>query len=121
MEIARSWYKGSPDRRFPNGENKNELVERFKKAVSQVLDESDGKPAVLLGHGGIFITGLSDILTNVDRRFFYENRWLNCGVSTVDVSNDNGQLSAKLIKFCDVSFLKGDAANQNYPLPKFKE
>ena len=121
FEIARSWYSGTPERRFPNGENMVELMERFYFAVKRVVEESNGKPAVLLGHGGIFITGLAEILTNVDRKFFYENRWLNCGMSTVDVSFSNGKLSAELLKFGDVSFLKGEASKQHYPLPKFEK
>ena len=121
FEIARSWYSGTPERRFPNGENMYELMERFKFAVKRVLEESNGKPAVLLGHGGIFITGLAEILTNVKRKFFYENRWLNCGMSTVDVSLKNGELTAELIKFGDVSFLSGEASKQHYPLPKLDD
>ncbi len=98
-----------------------ELIERFKFAVKQVLKESNGEPAVLLGHGGIFITGLSEILVNVNRKFFYENRWLNCGMSTVDIQLKKGELTAELLKFGDVSFLKGEASKQHYPLPKFEE
>ena len=121
FDIARSWYSGSPERRFPNGENMFELMERFNYTVKKVLRESNGKPAVLLGHGGIFITGLAEILTNVERKFFYENRWLNCGMSTIEVSLNNGKLSAELIKFGDVSFLKGEASKLHYPLPKFEK
>ena len=119
FDIARSWYSGSPERRFPGGENMFELVERFKFAVKRVVQESNGQPAVLLGHGGIFITGLAEILVNVERKYFYENRWLNCGMSTIDVQLKDGELTAELIKFCDVSFLEGEASKQHYPLPKF--
>ncbi len=121
FDIARSWYSGSPERRFPNGENKFELIERFNYTVAHVLQESRGKPAVLLGHGGIFITGLAEILTNVNRKFFYENRWLNCGMSTVHVEEKNGKLEAELINFGDVSFLSGEASKQHYPLPKLDD
>ena len=121
FDIARDWYSGDPERRFPNGENMLELIERFNYAVKKVLRESNGEAAVLLGHGGIFITGLAEILTNVDRKFFYEKHWLNCGMSTIEVSLNNGKLSAELIKFGDVSFLKGEASKQHYPLPKFEK
>lgn len=121
FDIARSWYSGSPERRFPNGENMYELIERFNYTVKKVLEESNGEPAVLVGHGGIFITGLAEILTNIERKFFYENRWLNCGISTVDVSLKNGELTAEMIKFGDVSFLSGEASKQHYPLPKFEK
>ena len=121
FEIAQSWYQGSPERRFPNGENMSELLKRFNTAVKIVLKESNGKPAVLLGHGGIFITGLAEILTNVQRKFFYENRWLNCGMSTIDINLEKEKLTAELIKFGDVSFLSGEASQQHYPLPKFEK
>jgi broad specificity phosphatase PhoE len=121
FEVARSWYSGNPERKFPNGENKVELVKRFNNVLKRVLKVSNGKPSVLLGHGGIFITGLTEILTNIDRKFFYENRWLNCGMSTVDVSFENGELSAQLKNFGDVSFLTGEASQQYYPLPEFED
>jgi len=40
-------------------------------------------------------------------------------MSTIDVQLKNGELTAKLIKFGDVSFLQGEASKQHYPLPKF--
>jgi broad specificity phosphatase PhoE len=121
FEIAQDWYKGHPERRFPNGENMQELLERFNHAVKTVLKKSKGKPAVLLGHGGIFITGLAEILTNVERKFFYENRWLNCGVASIEVDLVGDTLTAKLLNFGDVSFLSGEASQQDYPLPNFED
>ena len=121
FEIARSWYTGNPERSFPNGENMIDLINRFKYTVKKVLKESNGEPAVLVGHGGIFITGLAEILINVEHKFFYKNRWLNCGMSTVDVTLKNGELTAEMIKFGDVSFLSGEASKQHYPLPEFEK
>lgn len=117
FEIARSWYQGTPERRFPNGENMHELVKRFYTGVKRILETSSGEPSVLIGHGGIFITGLAEVLTNIDRRFFYDNRWLNCGISTVELTLNEETLSGKLIQFGDISFLKGEASDQDYPLP----
>ncbi|MBN2155383.1 MAG: histidine phosphatase family protein [Candidatus Lokiarchaeota archaeon] len=121
FDIAHSWYSGTPERRYPGGENMYELVDRFNTAVKQVVKESSDEPAVLLGHGGIFITGLAEILTNVDRSFFYKNRWYNCGIATVKIIIENGKLIGQLIDFGNISFLKGITSEQHYSVPKFEK
>ena len=70
FDVAKSWATGQPERHFPGGENKIELITRFKKGLKNILAKQHKKPIIIVAHGGILITSLSEILINLDRHFF---------------------------------------------------
>ena len=104
INIARFFYTGEPERCFPGGENKNELVQRLKLGVRDVLLKHQKEKVAIVGHGGIFTIGLTEILINV-------KGWPNCGVAICDLQLEGDEVTG-VLKECGIaSFLKDSATS----------
>lgn len=117
--ISQAWKDGHPEMTFPGGENKWDLLSRFTQGLRQVLDNTDGEPAIIVGHGGQFVEGLAEVCQNVDRQFFRTRDWPNCGVTSCEFLVSGSNLHGILISYGIISFLQGVAAELESGLPKF--
>jgi len=123
FSVLNSWRSGDTERRFPQGENKDELLKRFKDGMKLILIENQNskEPVVIVGHGGIFIISLAEILENIDHNFFSIKHWENCGITTCEVNMVGERLTGTLIDYGDTSFLTGNAAKLVHGTPKFEK
>ncbi len=86
-----------------------------------IENQNSKGPVVIVGHGGIFIISLMEILTNVGRDFFSNKHWHNCGITTCEVNMVGEKLTGTLIDYGKTSFLSGNAAKMVYGTPKFEK
>lgn len=122
FDVQNSWKSGDTKRRYPQGENKDELLKRFTDGLKMIMIENQNskEPVVIVGHGGIFIISLAEILENVGRDFFSNKHWHNCGITTCEVNMVGERITGTLIDYGNTSFLTGNAAKLVHGTPKFE-
>lgn len=105
-EVMRQWFSGHPEYRFPGGESRLELVERFRQGLDRVA--SSGDEVVVVGHGGIFTHGVCELCAVDDPRAFFARENYNASVSLIE--GPFAHQPWKLLVWGDTSHLSGEAA-----------
>lgn len=105
-EVMRQWFSGHPEFRFPGGESRIELVERFHRGLERVA--SSGTEVVVVGHGGIFTHGVCQLCAVEDPRSFFAQENYNASVSLLE--GPFADRPWKLVSWGATAHLSGDAA-----------
>jgi broad specificity phosphatase PhoE len=108
-KVVKEWLAGNSDCSFPNGENRTMLLERFRRGIRKAVEGKDGKRIVIVGHGGIFTTGVADLCGIEDQRGFLSIESYNCSISELEVDIGEKGLEAKLNAWGDIGHLSGIA------------
>lgn len=94
--VYEEWIGGNKEARFPDGESYLELAARFEQMLLQTLPKHDGEELVFAGHGGIFLIGPKATFPKLfDQSNFV--RMDNCGIGILDVTLEDGELSAEMV------------------------
>ncbi len=117
-EVMRHWLSGNSEARFPGGESRRELTERFREGL-EILRTAKGQSILLVGHGGIFTHGVADLCGIADLRSFFSRENHNCSVSELLVDDSLSRPSFQLIRWGDVSHLSGIAGELVEGIPEF--
>jgi probable phosphoglycerate mutase len=108
--VWEAWFRGSPETSFPGGENLLGVVERMRLGVHQLLEEQDGKDAILVGHGGLFTASIQDLCPRIEIAWLLRQDQQNCSISELAMYRQNGRWLGELVRWGDVSHLSGEAA-----------
>ncbi len=81
-QVREDWAtRGLWERRIEGGESLSDMRDRFVPFIRRILDEAHGEDhsLVLVGHGGLFISVLPFVLSNVSFAFSNEQPFPNTG------------------------------------------
>lgn len=87
-QIITSWARGNTAEAFPMGENYEGLLSRFRRGLLHVVEETDGRVAVIVGHGGIFRYTIKDICPDAMVEAQIEKTLRNCSISEIEGLSD---------------------------------
>lgn len=103
-DVMRQWFSGHPEARFPGGESRLELVERFRRGLETVAPSGE---VVVVGHGGIFTHGVCELCALEDPKAFFAQENYNASVSLLEASGRSGW---RLVSWGSTAHLSGEAA-----------
>jgi len=105
-EVIRQWFSGNHGFRFPGGESRIELVERFRRGLERVA--TPGEEVLVVGHGGIFTHGVCELCAVDDPRSFFARENYNASVSLLE--RPLADQPWKLVSWGSTAHLSGEAA-----------
>ena len=74
VRLFRDWQAGKWDRRFEGGESLLDIQARFVPFVERLTREhGEADHLLLISHGGVLLSALPILLTNIDHAFAYEH------------------------------------------------
>ena len=60
--VLEAWLAGRRDTPMPGGEDQHSLWDRVRTALAAILAGKDGRDIVIVGHGGLFLYTLADLV-----------------------------------------------------------
>ena len=117
FSIIQSWMNGSPETRFPGGENYYMASGRMRDGVERILEDKTDRNIIIVGHGGIFTASAIDLCPGIDLEMLKERENHNCSISEMDMYLSDGLWSGELVRWADFSHLHGEAAELVSGLP----
>ncbi|MGZ4596305.1 MAG: histidine phosphatase family protein [Actinomycetes bacterium] len=87
-EVFRAWLAGDLDRRFPGGEDGNEVVLRMSRAVGAIADQHRGEAVAVVTHGGVMELVLPRVAANLRPDHAAQHAVGHCGVVELSVDAD---------------------------------
>ena len=117
FSVIRSWANGSPETRFPGGENYYMARDRMREGVEKILEGKTGRNMMIVGHGGIFTASAIDLCPDIDIGMLSKRENHNCSISEIDMRLSDGLWSGELVRWADFSHLHGEAAELVSGLP----
>jgi broad specificity phosphatase PhoE len=116
LDIVDQWIIGNYQVSFPNGENYNQLSERFIDGIMKIVDNNREGNVLIVGHGMNFIQGVMELAQIKDRRGFYNIKNYNCSISKIEIDTKESIINAKVKEWALISHLHGIAAEVNEPM-----
>jgi len=118
-EVLTGWVTGHPERRFPGGDNYCTLTARVRAGLKRITAGKDDCTLLVVGHGGIFVMTLPDLVPGVDLEWLFRTGSHNCSISQIllDGHRDGGHLQAELVEWGSCAHLSGEAARLVSGLP----
>ncbi len=113
-EIVTDWNNGLTERKFPGGENYNELIERMKKGIAETISDITSGNIIIVAHGGIISYSIQEICTHMEKQDILNLDSQNCSVTKIKMIDNN----FKLQYWADSTHLTGKAAKQVVALPE---
>ncbi len=110
-QIVASWFSGSPENRFPDGEDYFSLVQRMKDGLRQILTGRSNQNIALIGHGGIFTFTLNQICPDVDLNWVLYQKNENCSITEIEAEIRADQPYGRLVRWASYDHLSGAAAD----------
>jgi probable phosphoglycerate mutase len=120
-DLLQSWFDGDVERRFPGGESQVELIARMRGAVSQVLQDRDGKHILFVAHGGIFRLTIEALCPTADLGMVQGVATQNCAYSRLRAGMVNGELQTELLSWGEHGHISGAAADFTPGTPDSEE
>jgi probable phosphoglycerate mutase len=117
FQVIRDWMNGKPETYFPGGENYFMARQRFLDGIENALERSPEGEIIVVGHGGIFSTGLLGLCPGADREILRRTDFHNCAISEIAMQKVDGCWQGELIRWADASHLTGKAAELVSGLP----
>jgi broad specificity phosphatase PhoE len=117
FKVIKDWMNGKPDTSFPGGENYFSARQRLRDGVETILNSHDGHRVIIVGHGGLFSTGLLDLCPTADPGFLWKKEVHNCSISEIAMQKVNSHWVGELIRWADTTHLSSDAAELVSGLP----
>ena len=117
FQVIRDWMDGKPETCFPGGENFFMARQRLREGIEEALDGNIPGEVVIVGHGGLFSTGLLDLCPGTDAEILRRTEFHNCAISEIAMQKVNGRWVGELIRWADTAHLSGEAAELVSGLP----
>ena len=119
--IVRAWFEGQPELLFPEGENYHMLLARMRAGVELALQDTRGKPVIVVGHGGIFTFTLKDICRDIDLATLIAQPTHNCSITEIEMRQVDGRFEGVLKSWASYAHLSGEAASLIPGHPSYEE
>lgn len=107
--ILAGWLDGRPEVRFPNGENRHELVARARAGFEEILAGQEAMNILVVAHAGIFGFSLCALCRDLDPAIL-KRGMPNCAIAILEGGVVNGRLELKLLSCPSADHLDGEAA-----------
>lgn len=120
-QILGAWLAGDPDRRFPEGEDQNELIHRVRGALQEAIKDRQGQRIVVVAHGGLFRSAIEALCPTSDMGMVRGVGTQNCSFSRVSAGLVDGQWQAQLLSWGEHDHLSGEAAQFVSGMPSAEE
>lgn len=117
FQVIRDWMDGKPETSFPGGENYFMARQRLREGIEKALDDSARGEIIVVGHGGLFSTGLLDLCPGTNPDILRRIEFHNCAISEIVMQKGDGRWVGELIRWADASHLSGEAAELVSGLP----
>jgi broad specificity phosphatase PhoE len=117
FRVLREWEAGKLDTRFPGGENYFIARDRMRAGIEQALAGKTGRKVVIVGHGGLFSASLHDLCPQADFASVIKQENHNCSVSEIVMHSVSGRWVGELVRWGEISHLRGEAADLVSGLP----
>lgn len=108
--ILLSWFTGTPEQPFPDGENYISLLERMSAGLREITRGKDNQQIIVVGHGGIFSATIKDICQNVNLRELLSKENHNCAITEIEVDTNGEVIAGTLKDWASHTHMSGEAA-----------
>ncbi len=105
------WFQGNQAASFPGGEDYMIASGRFRRGMQTLLDGREDCNLIVVGHGGLFMVGLSSFCSNVSMADLVSHEFHNGSITEVNVTREGQACKCELVRFADASHISGDAAD----------
>lgn len=119
FDIILNWKNGNFNKQFPGGENFYQALQRFKIALSKILDNFNNQKILIIGHGGLFSIVIPYLLQKKSKKFSLDSIE-NCSISELNISQIADEYSIEILSWGYCDHLYGDAKQFISALPTFK-
>ena len=66
-QVQQEWWRGNIQARMPGGEDLLMIRRRFRPLIDELVDSPPTGDVVCVGHGGLYLAMLPEILENIER------------------------------------------------------
>ena len=108
--LVAAWFAGEHAARIPGGEDYQTLRTRTLRAYRAILEGHDGKRLALVGHSGLFLDTLSEVVPGLDLDWLRDAPLYNGGVTVLEAGWLDGRPSGRVLEWNHHAHLSGDAA-----------
>jgi len=109
-DLVAAWFAGDHDASIPGGEDYRTLRARTLRAYRAILHGREGQRLALVGHSGLFLDTLPELIPGLDRDWLRDAPLYNGGVTTLEVGWLDGRPSGRVLEWNHHAHLSGDAA-----------
>jgi broad specificity phosphatase PhoE len=109
-DINEKWLNGNYEISFPNGETKQQLVDRFIEGVNCISNENEKGDVIIVGHGMNFVQGVMELCKIKNQVEFYSIKNYNCSISKLSIESTSDGLNAQLLFWASIEHLHGIAS-----------
>jgi len=106
------WAGGSPEARFPEGENCIELFERMKQGILKVVSNRTDKASVIVCHSGILTATIGLFCPNIDAELLAMQPCHNCSITNLIIELQDGVIKGSMLFWSSQNHL-GMIASRN--------
>jgi broad specificity phosphatase PhoE len=115
--VTNQWYAGNPHASFPGGDDYVTAWERMRRTYLQVLQNHENDKLVIVGHGGIFIATLKELIPGLEIGWLQNAIYYNCAITELEVEILDDELQGRLVRWSDNHYLSGDALTTTAAIP----
>lgn len=110
QKVAAEWLSGNVKFSFPNGENYNDVINRFTRGLKSIINPETDQNIIVVGHGSIFTVGIINTckINNINEFLRIQNH--NCSISEITLDYHEYNFNCSLIRWSDHSHLNGSAS-----------
>jgi broad specificity phosphatase PhoE len=109
-DINEKWLNGDYNVSFPNGETKQQLVDRFIEGVNCIINENENGNLLIVGSGMNFVQGVMELCKIKNQVEFYSIKNYNCSISKLIIEPTTDGLHAQLLYWASIEHLQGIAS-----------
>lgn len=117
FSITADWFAGNTDSSFPEGENYTRVIARMRRGLELALNGRDNQNIIVVAHGGIFISTIKDLATNVDVERLIRTENNNCSISELLLNGSDDHMTGEVVCWADCAHITGEAAQFVVPVP----
>ncbi len=119
-QIIADWFSGKHDSIFPGGENYTMLLQRMNDGLRTIMIDNPDSNIIIVAHGGIITSTISDMCTNVDLSTLLQAENANCSITEMKAELYNGRIVGELVLWAYHGHLHGEAAKLVAGHPNFE-
>jgi broad specificity phosphatase PhoE len=103
--MLQEWLTGNHEMRFPDGEDYVTLLARMRSGLEEITRGKSQRNIVIVGHIGIFTRTMPDICPDADIAQVLRVKSLNCSITEIELSTENGRVVGTLKSWASYAHL----------------